>query len=394
MTRGAFAGTSDVIPGVTVLAIESVSQGMTTYVADDDYVLSAGSISWSPGGAEPTPGSTYSMTYLSIEVVVPSSYDDTGFTITGAVSGQLILVSYDAALPRIDRLCLMQDGSLAWVMGVSSENNLIPPQVPANAMALAQIVQKWGAYNKRTILNDGTRMIPMTEIEEMRTRMNLIIDLISQQSLIANIVSRQSTPTIGLYVDGFIDDNIRDQGIEQTAAIIDGALTLPIFGPTSSDSLRPTDDITDVISCPYTEVVLLSQELVTGEMKLNPYDSFNIIPSSVVLVPSVDNWTVVAEQWLSPITSVFYRNSRSSSWLGAGIANAGVLGGVIGGLLGSSSSSSSTPGVQNALLKSWVAPISFLRESEIEFTISGFGAGETLTSVIFDGINVTSSVTA
>jgi hypothetical protein len=91
MTHGVVTGAQDPLPDTSVLSLVSVTQGATTFTATTDYLLTAGKVDWTPAGAEPAPGSTYSVTYRYITTVVPTAVDDTGFTVTGAVSGTLIL---------------------------------------------------------------------------------------------------------------------------------------------------------------------------------------------------------------------------------------------------------------------------------------------------------------
>lgn len=63
LTRGLTGGGQDAIP-VQYQPTESIvqiTQGATTYVEGDDYVLSGNYISWAPGGAEPSAGSSYNV---------------------------------------------------------------------------------------------------------------------------------------------------------------------------------------------------------------------------------------------------------------------------------------------------------------------------------------------
>ncbi|MCZ8101550.1 MAG: DUF4815 domain-containing protein, partial [Burkholderiales bacterium] len=62
IVRAAGPGGSDDLGFSSVVSIQSVTQGGTTYVAGTDYILSGDAISWAPGGAEPASGSTYSIT--------------------------------------------------------------------------------------------------------------------------------------------------------------------------------------------------------------------------------------------------------------------------------------------------------------------------------------------
>jgi hypothetical protein len=70
----------------------------------------------------------------------------------------------------------------------------------------------------------------MSDIEAMRSRINDLHDLIAQERLRNDANSREPAAKKGVFVDPFFDDDMRDQGITQTAAIVDHELTLPISG--------------------------------------------------------------------------------------------------------------------------------------------------------------------
>lgn len=361
MTHGAFSGAQDPIPDTSVIDIIEVKQGGTTYVKDTDYQLTAGKVDWSLGGAEPAPGSSYTCKYQHIATVTPSAVDDTGYTVTGAVVGSLILTTYYVKLPRIDRLCLNENGEFVWITGVSTDYNPVRPPVPNSMLSLAQVLQTWN--DSRQLVNDGVRVVPMSDIEAMNARMDTIVDLIAQQTLVSDINVRDASAKKGLFVDPFVDDLQRDQGIAQTAAIVDGALTLPIDG----DPVVPSSDISVPTSCAYTLVSVLKQELRTGTMKINPYMAFGILPSQVTLTPAVDRWTIIDTDWKSPVTRSFVQGS-------------GAIWGTV---------STTTVSRRNALVKTTSRLLSKLRSIEVRFTIKGFGAGEVLDTVTFDGIEVT-----
>lgn len=105
--------------------------GETTYVPGSDYKKSGDAVDWSPSGNEPSPGSTYEVTYTCIVAVSPADIDADGFTVSGAVKNTQIITTYDQALPRLDRLCLTGDGVFTWLKGVASESNAVSPAVPA-----------------------------------------------------------------------------------------------------------------------------------------------------------------------------------------------------------------------------------------------------------------------
>lgn len=361
LSHGTFVGAQDPLPDSSVVDLVEVKQGATVYVKGTDYKLTSGRVDWSLGGDEPAPGSSYDVTYHYIRSVTPTDIDDTGFTVTGAVPSTLILTNYHVKLPRIDRLCLSEGGEFVWVRGVSTDYNPVRPKVPKNLCPIASVVQTW--TDDRRVVNDGVRVVPMSDIEAMNFRMDNITDLVAQQKLVSDLSVREQAAMKGLFVDPFLDDVHRDQGIAQTAASFDGILTLGIDG----EALRPNNDVDAPATCAFVLEPILRQELRTGSMKINPYMAFGIPPAQVTLVPAVDHWTEVDTQWASPVTKSFHTLSPRG-----------------GGVWRTTTTSSTT----DVLLKTEQTEIEHLRQIDVEFHIAGFGPGETLDTVTFDGLTV------
>lgn len=357
MVHGTFTGAQDPLPDTSVTDIVEVKQGGTTYSKGVDYKLTAGRVDWSLSGAEPAPGSSYTAKYQYISTVEPTDVDDTGFTVTGAVVGTLVLTNYDLKLPRIDRLCLDESGAFVWVQGVATDYNPVRPQVPGNLMALCQVLQTWD--DNRRVIADGVRAVPMSDIEALSARLDQITDLVAQQKLVSDIGTRDASAKKGVFVDPFLDDEQRDQGSVQSAAVVGFALTLPIEGAAVAMSL----DVLVPTTCAFTLEPILEQPLRTGFMKINPYMAFAPIPATVKLTPAVDRWTETESQWLSPTTAKF----------------------IVGSAGRPSRTSSSTSDV---LTGTTSKTIEHLRQIEVQFEASGFGDGEALAEVKFDGIVV------
>lgn len=370
ITRGGFSGGQDTLPDVSVLSIISITQGGTTYQAPRDYFLNGDKVDWSPNGVgaiEPAPGSTYSITYQYLGAVTPDSVNlQTGVvTVTGAVNGSLVLTDYRWKLPRYDRLCISRDGTFTRVKGISTRFNPLPPAVPANLLSLATIDWKWG--ETPVVVNDGIRAIPFDQLERMRTLIVDLFDLVALEQLRNDISSREPSSKRGVFVDPFIDDDMRDQGITQTGAVVNGTLQLPIA---SAVYYAPTNNAQDWM-LPYSEVIILEQTRQTGSSPINPYQSFDPIPAAVTLTPAVDRWTEIETIWTSPVTQEIVL------WLGWFAP---------GTTPGSRISDSRTE-----LLSETERPAEFLRQIVVNFTLDGFDPGETLTQVQFDGITVTAS---
>lgn len=357
LTHGGYTGAQDPLPDTSVLSIVSVSQLGTTYTQGSDYKLTAGKVDWSLSGAEPAPGSTYSVTYQYIASVTPTAVDSTGFSVTGAIPGSLVLVSYNQKLPRIDRLCLDQDGAFIWLHGVAAEWNPAPPAVPAGLLPLATIRQTWTA--ERSVLNDGVRVISMSELAQINERLDGILGLLAQQRLESDINLREAGSKKGLFTDPFRDDSQRDAGIAQSAAIVGGELTLPITPTVHAMG----SDIATPATLSHNLVNVLQQTLRTGEMKVNPYMAFDPLPAAVTLTPAVDRWTNVDTTWASPITERL--------------------------TIGNGNRTSVTSTTQNLLLSTTARRAETLRQIDVRFSLSGFGPNEQLTRVTFDGLTVT-----
>jgi hypothetical protein len=369
LTRGGFSGGQDTLPDVSVLSIESVVQGGTTYTPVSDYFLNGDKVDWSPGGSEPAPGSTYQVTYRYLTNVEPDAVNlQTGvLTVSGAVNGTLVLTDYRWKLPRYDRICLDREGNFVRIKGISTRFTPLPPAVPGNLLSLATIEHRWG--DATVVVNDGIRAIPFDQLERMRELVVDLFDLVAVERLRQDISSREPSSKRGVFVDPFLDDDLRDAGIEQTAAVVDGVLTLPI----APSVYRASDNNEQDWMLPYTEEVILSQTRSTGQEKINPYASFDPVPAAVTLVPAVDRWVDVDTIWRSPITQTIVRQENLPPSRRPGGNDSRVDG----------------TRRRTELLSEQRRPARFLRRITISFTVQGFDPGEQLTQVLFDGINVT-----
>lgn len=356
ITHAGFTGSQDPLPNTSVLSISQVKQGSTIYVAGTDYKLTAGKVDWSLPGAEPAPGSTYSVTYQCITNVQPTAVDSTGLTVTGAVAGTQILVSYNQKLPRVDRLCIDAQGALTWIKGVAADWNPTAPSIPTSMLPLATVIQTWSAG--RSVVTDGVRTVSMSELTAMNTRLDWLTERIAEQRLQGDISLREAGIKKGLFVDPFLNDSLRDAGIPQTAAIVAGELTLPIVASVA----QMASDVPAPTAPAYTLVPVLEQALRTGSMKVNPYQAFDPIPADVKLTPAIDRWTDVTTTWASTLTERV--------------------------VVGSGDASSVTSTSNTALLSSTSKAAETLRTIDVSFTVAGFGPNEALGRLTFDGIDV------
>jgi hypothetical protein len=189
----------------------------------------------------------------------------------------------------------------------------------------------------------------MNDLEAMKKGINDLYALVAQERLRNDANSRDATSKKGMFVDPFFDDDMRDQGIKQTAAIVNKELTLPIkvtVVDIDKNSKKPH-------LLPYELEPVLEQLLQTTEMKINPYQAFDPIPAKVTINMNVDHFTEIKTSWSSPVTREF----------------------------------STSEAIE--LLSTTFKESSFMREATQNFEIEGFAPNEKLKELRFDGLSIT-----
>ncbi|VFM97351.1 MAG: protein of unknown function (DUF4815) [Candidatus Kentron sp. G] len=350
VTHGNYSGVSDPLPHNAILEIMSVVQGQTEYEEGTEFRLTGDMVDWSPtGGAEPAPGSTYQVIYRHRLIIQPDAIDEDAITVSNAVGDSLVLVDYSWKLPRIDVITLDRTGVVRRIEGLSHPRSFVAPDVSGDQLPLAELHQNWrGVPEVRDV---STRVVAMSDLQTMRSSIQDLYSLIAIERLRNDANASDPAAKLGIFVDPFLDDDMRDQGMEQTAAIVDEELTLPIQASVA-DALQ----ITDPQTLAYELVPVLEQPARTGEMKINPYQAFEPMPARVRLSPGTDRWTTVITRWSSPITRRFWGRRRT------------------------------TTGIQVIARSTEVSET--LRSRRVAFRVDGFGPGETVVSITFDGVSV------
>ncbi len=359
IVHGAYTGAADTLPDTAVVSIEECKQGSVIYDASA-YKKKGDKVDWSPAGAEPTGGSTYQCTYTYMATVQAEEQDFDGFTVTGAVADSSIIVSYNQALPRIDRLCLTIDGQYEWIQGVAATANPKAPQVPESMLCLATISQEW--RGKPHVTNDGVRVVPFEEIKDISSRLDYALREISRQRLESDAATRDAGARVGIFVDPLLDDSQRDQGIDQTAAVVDGCLMLPM----SADIGLLADLTAPAMANIQSYRTLVEQTLRTDDIRVNPYSVFDPLPAQVTLTPAIDQWTDTNTSWTSAITRNITTGRQWSPWTPSRIRRRTI----------------------SELVSSTETEAEFLRQIQVSFSVKGFAAGEEVSKVLFDGIEV------
>lgn len=359
VAHGAFTGSRDVLTEPTVVAVLEVNQGGTTYTQGTDYKVVGDEIDWSPGGAEPAPGSSYQVTYQYIASLTPTNLTDTGFKVTGVVQGSTMYIDYQWKLPRVDVLALTADGQVELIKGISQVRNPVAPTVPASRLALAEIAYDWKLDSLPEVRNIAIRTIKVSELTAMQRQIADLFDLMALERLRVDANIREPAAKKGLFVDNFLDDDLRDQGVAQTGAVLAGVLTLPI----TASAQHAKENGNALLTLDYTLTPVVEQLARTGSMKINPYQAFAPVPARVTLDPAVDQFTVTHTTWASDVTERL-------------ITGSGVLEQVVETRRSEQVLASSSEEAQ------------FLRSLNVAYRVDGFGPSEALAALRFDGIGI------
>ncbi|AZO67695.1 DUF4815 domain-containing protein [Mesorhizobium sp. M6A.T.Cr.TU.016.01.1.1] len=349
--RGAVANTTDLLGHPGVVSISQVVQGATTYDVTADYILTGDRVDWAPGGIEPAGGSSYDVTYRYLDDVVPSAVGPKALTVAGGVTGGAVFVSYNYSLPRHDLICLDRNGLIVYLKGIPAVEQPQPPAAPATLLPLCVVENDW--FGTPVVINNGIRSYPFWQIDRMYNKLVDTIGLVALARLQLDISAREPVAKKGVFVDPFNSDRYRDAGEAQNGAVFNGSFQIPIVPTFNELSLAAP------VCLNFSEEVVVAQEAVTGCTKINPYQAFAPLPAKMRLTPSQDFWTETQDVWLSPDTQVFGQGNRSR------VTEVEVV--------------TSTREVTAR----------FLRQISVAFVIDGFGPGETLSSLLFDGIAVT-----
>jgi hypothetical protein len=365
VTHGAFTGSADQIGTTSTLSIQSVTQGGTTYASGTDYVLNGDSVDWSPSGAEPAPGSTYTVTYRRLISVTPANVDnDAGtFEVVDAVQGTQILTDYTYKLPRVDVVGILEDGQFSRTKGVPHPYTPIAPALPADELELFSITHNWISTAKPVVEDISNRTVSVKEQRLMQRSIIELYDLIATERLNVDISSREPTAKYGLFVDPGLDDDLRDNGQPNDLVFVNQELQLPI----SAVNYAASQNNSDPALLPFTSSVILSQSLATGFFRVNPYGAFDPAPGTLTLDPNHDTWTEIDSNQGNPAETITRR-----FWQGSGNR--------------SRTTTSNTIELQSSV----ESDIEFLRQRQVDFTANGFENGEELEQVRFDDVRITS----
>ncbi|MGV8955978.1 MAG: DUF4815 domain-containing protein, partial [Cypionkella sp.] len=353
VVRGGVPGGTDALTFAGAFQIESITQGATTF-DPSTYAMAGNAVNWGPVGAEPVGASTYTVTYLyNVSVLDTATFTPTTVTVLGGVNGQQVILGYTSKKPRVDLVCLDIAGRPVYVKGLSARRGALPPIAPENLLKLAEVRNDW--LNLPAVTNNGTRNVTQDDHQKLRALVFKMLDQFDRNQLSSDVrVPGTPVSKRGIFTDTFVDDFFRDQGEAQTAAVNRGVLQLAI------DNVLMQVVLGEVLTLPFTEEVVVSQPQRTNVSLINPFDNFTPMPAGLRLQPAADFWTEQLVEWTSPVTQEFTAAPNVPP--------------------GQSSFDEVAATRQQAA--------SVLRQIDIDVTLEGFGVGETLATLTFDGVSV------
>lgn len=308
VNRGAVAGTTDALAKSPIVSITEVKQSSTLYTPVTDYLLNGTSIDWSPTGAEPLPGTNYTVKYKYKVVLVEGTdytvtQDETQTKITinnGIIVPESeILIDYEYYLARKDTVCLDPRGEVVVVEGQPDDlTKVVAPIVTDDSILKIGSICAMPNSDKLTVVNNTIKVSTMERIQNTINRVNdleynLSITDLDRQAMQGEPV----TDLKGVYTDGFLNFNKVDptyEGVDYSIDPIAGRLNLPYTEALTklSPGSFPANNYKqfgNVFCCNYTEKLVLSQPFSTRTMLVNPYMVFT--PTMGISIdPMVDNW--------------------------------------------------------------------------------------------------------
>ncbi|WP_462173837.1 DUF4815 domain-containing protein [Pseudoalteromonas xiamenensis] len=361
-TRGQIQGGEDLLVDNAVIEVLKVTQGDKTYRQGIDFLFVRNHISWQLGGEEPATGSSYEVLY-TFRKQLTVEHDEKGFVLKqqqsaneAIVANSLVTVHYRWLMPRKDLIVLTPSGHIERLKGLSVKEQPIAPSAPNGHLPLAVVTQGFTQVAPE-IRNVAIQAVTMADMAQMQSQIADLYQLLAIERLRNDANAQDPASKYGVFVDPFLDDDMRDQGLVQSAAIVNGELQLPM-----TVSVQALGNNTSPITLPFELEDVLVQDRQTGSMKINPYQAFAPIPAKVTLTPSVDHWTETTQKWSSPITARFTRGSGRVQRIieEVSVERVGVA----------------------------TRSAEFLRPRDVTFRVEGFGPNEELAALIFDGTDI------
>ncbi|NRS15808.1 DUF4815 domain-containing protein [Brevibacillus sp. HB1.4B] len=301
ITRGNVAGTSDLLPRTPVVDIVSATAGSTTYTKGTDFQLSGDSVDWSLAGAEPAGGSSYTVTYRYIKVMVIGTdvrLENNGVRwLSGdkPVPNTTFQTTYEFYLGRKDVYYLTYQGEVKVIQG-QSDMFPYPPSSPPDVLELGELYLPPNS-NSVIVTNRKPKRLTMLELRSLLDR----LERAEYNQAVADLdrQAQNSDPSLvkkGVFTDNFTNFERSDVTHPAFDAMInprEKTLQLPVensFVEMQANHAASTVRFHErLITLPYSEEVLIDQPFATETMNVNPYQVFGNL-ATIRLTPSHDTW--------------------------------------------------------------------------------------------------------
>ncbi|ASJ54400.1 DUF4815 domain-containing protein [Brevibacillus formosus] len=312
ITRGNVAGTSDLLPMTPVVDIVSIQAGSTSYVKGTDFQLSGDAVDWSLAGAEPSGGTSYTVTYRYTKLMVIGTdvtLDNNGVKWLGSdrpVPNSTFQTTYEFFLGRKDVYYLTYQGEVHVIHG-QSDMNPYPPSSPPDVLELGELYLPPNS-NAVVVSNRKPKRLTMLELRSLLDR----LERAEYNQALADLdrAAQNSDPSLakkGVFTDNFTNFERSDVTHPDFDAMINPReKTVQLAVENSFIEMQVNQAASTVrfherlITLPYTEEVLIDQPFATEIMNVNPYQVFGNL-ATIRLTPSHDTWvetsTVTQSVW-------------------------------------------------------------------------------------------------
>jgi len=215
------------------------------------------------------------------------------------------IISYEYYLGRTDKVGINKDSKIVVIQGEPSENP-VDPADPEDAMLLATLNIKPYVFNVDedvTITQTNYKRYTFRDIQVLEHRIKTL-EYYTQLSLLeaetATYAVRDSNG-MDRFKNGFIVDNFASLSTSDTfhpdyrvsVDFQEGHLrpshyttNLPLIVSSTSQNIQQTGDL---VTLPYTDVVLVDQPYASALENVNPFNVFTFI-GDIKLTPASDDW--------------------------------------------------------------------------------------------------------
>lgn len=307
------------------LTANTTASNTTITLNDTNGLFAAGDTIYGPGlGYTTTISSLTGSSQLVLSAAPTETFTDalyiTGFDTTNNYTGvefgeteAVMAISdwnldYEYYLPRVDTVCITNNGTLEVFRGTPDDNPKVPNVVESELrMKLADLTVPAYTFNPKDVIigRYNRRGYTMKDIAGLDSRLTNVEEVTALNMLEQELASTQIIDAAtglnrfksGFAVDNFTDHVVMDLENEETLAMMDydekvllplddeEGLNLVLITSESSNYLNQNN----LVMLPYTETVLVDQPMATRPQNINPFAVFKWF-GTVTLSPGSDFW--------------------------------------------------------------------------------------------------------